>query len=169
MISVVRGIDGDHRGALADLERLWPMVRLASYEHPALRYDYLNSLAVEMAETGRIAEAKHAIGIALRSPFADRYPNWRATQDEIADKERLVSYRPRIFSLAGPVLLAAGPVAQEGLPEPLKPDSRVDREFAIEASSPRAATPAIDPRIEPPTSAPYGGDPWCCPREPRIP
>jgi hypothetical protein len=139
MIAVVRSIDDDHRGALGDLERVWPMVRLASHEHPALRYDYLNSLAVELAETGRIEEAKHAIEIALRSPFAAKYPNWKATRDEIANKERHTSYRPRLFSLAGPALVRGATAAQTSLSGPLQTqtdlDARVDLSFGIERPS----------------------------------
>jgi len=143
MIAVVRSMDGDHRNALHDLDRLWPMVRLASQDHPALRYDYLNSRAVELAETGRIQEAKHAIEIALRSPFSDRYPNWRATRDEIADKEREISYRPRLLSLAGESLPAAPTVPERAISDPSQLNTsevrRHDLCFEIQELSPNAA------------------------------
>ena len=170
MIAVVRSTDGDHHGALGDLDRLWPMVRLASYEHPALRYDYLNSLAVELAETGRVEEAKHAIGIALRSPFACRYPNWKATRDEIADKERSISYRPRIFSLAGPPPVSAATVPGTTLSELPQTrssvDARVDPDSGIEQRSPSKTDPAIDSRTDAhPAAAPTASPAVMDPRE----
>jgi hypothetical protein len=159
MIAVVRSMDGDHGGALSDLDRLWPMVRIASHEHPALPYDYLNSLAVEMAETGRIQEAKHAIAIALRSPFAGRYPNWKTTRDEIDDKERRTSYRSRIFSLAGLLLMSAATVPQTTLPELPPADTglagHADVALAVESPSANTAGPATESRTDtPPPAAP---------------
>jgi hypothetical protein len=126
-------------------------VRLASHEHPALRYDYLNSLAVELAETGRLEEAKHAIEIALRSPFADRYPNWRTTRDEIADKEREISYRPRLLSLAGGLLLAPPAVPERTISDPSQLETsegrRHDLCFEAQELSPNgAAAPDLESR-----------------------
>jgi len=81
--AVIRGIEGDHHGAVEDLERLFPLVRIAGSEQPQVFYDYQNSLAVELAEVGRFEEARHASEIALASPFAQAYPEWRDTRDEI--------------------------------------------------------------------------------------
>ena len=83
MTAVVRAVEGDHRGAIADLERMFPLVRMASSIRPYAYYDYLNTLAVELAETGRLEEARNASQIALASPFAGAYPDWRDTRDEI--------------------------------------------------------------------------------------
>jgi hypothetical protein len=146
MIAIVRSIDGDHRKALADLNRLWPMVHLASYEHPALRYEYLNSLAVELAEAGRIEEAKHVIETALRSPFADRHPNWRETSEEIADKERRISYRPRIFSLAVPSLMGAHTTFSDVPQADTDSDGGVELACDIEARSASSSFPATHSR-----------------------
>ncbi|HWO00657.1 MAG TPA: hypothetical protein VNS63_15470, partial [Blastocatellia bacterium] len=55
MIAVVRSVHGDHKQALADLERLIPLVRAVGKYYPVLYYDFLNSLAVELGEVGRIA------------------------------------------------------------------------------------------------------------------
>jgi hypothetical protein len=169
MIAVVRSIDGDHRGALRDLDRLWPMVRLASHEHPALRYDYLNSLAIELAETGRIDEAKHVIESALQSPFAHKYPNWRTTRDEIADKERRASYRPRIFSLAGLPPMSAATVPQTMLSElpqaHTSVDARVDPACGMESSSANTAARAIQSQTDMPHSV-GGAAPAAAPIDP---
>jgi hypothetical protein len=168
----VRSIDGDHSRALADLDRLWPMVRLASYEHPALRYDYLNSLAVELAETGRFEEAKHAVEIALRSPFSDRYPNWRATRDEITDKERELSYRPRLLSLAGGLLLAPPAIPKSTISDPSQLETsegrRHDLCFEVQELSPNGA-PGPDLESRPLSSKDDAAFPRDIPEEARRP
>src|SRR5215212_10959144 len=63
MIAIVRSVHGDHKQALDDLERLFPLVRAIGKRYPALFCDYLNSLAVELGEVGRIDEAEAACAI----------------------------------------------------------------------------------------------------------
>ncbi|MEK6304623.1 MAG: hypothetical protein AABO41_28400 [Acidobacteriota bacterium] len=85
-ISAIRSEGGDHHGALADLERLWPVFRLASKQIPFYFYVYHADLAYELGQVGRTAEAEAACAIALASPFAPAYPEWSETRDEIAAK-----------------------------------------------------------------------------------
>ena len=91
MTAVVRGILGDHKQAVADLEKLFPLIRAISKYYPRTYYDYLNSLAVELAEVGRLNEAQAACAITLASPFADACRDWSETRDEIALKLRSAS------------------------------------------------------------------------------
>lgn len=91
MIAVIRSCHGDHSRALEHLERLFPAVNAASKAFPVLYYDYLNSLAVELGEVGRVTEAEGALSIALASPFAAAYPEWAETRDEIAAKRKAAS------------------------------------------------------------------------------
>jgi hypothetical protein len=84
-------MNGDHRGAVADLERMFPIARITSSLQPYAYYDYLNALAVELREVGRLEQARRASEIALASPYAHAYPEWRETFDEIAAKQRRVS------------------------------------------------------------------------------
>jgi tetratricopeptide (TPR) repeat protein len=86
MIAVVRSIHGDHRQALNDLERLFPLVCKIRKYYPARYYDFLNSLAVELSEVGRVAEAQAVIKEALGSPYASVYPVWSETRVEIEQK-----------------------------------------------------------------------------------
>lgn len=86
MTAVVRSIHGDHKHALADLEKLFPVFREVGKYNPASYYEFLNSLAVELGEVGRIAEAEAACAITLASPFAAVHQNWAETRDEIAAK-----------------------------------------------------------------------------------
>ncbi len=92
MTAVVRAITGDHRGALSDLEAMFPMVRMASHESPSAYYIHLNSLAVELAEVGRLEEAARASEIACSSPFAPAYPEWQETFGEVTLKRRRASH-----------------------------------------------------------------------------
>jgi tetratricopeptide (TPR) repeat protein len=91
MIAVVKARNGDHRGSVADLEEMYPLVRMASYQEPRAYYRHLNSLAVELAEVGRLEEARRASVIACSDPFAPAYPEWQETFDEITRKERRAS------------------------------------------------------------------------------
>jgi hypothetical protein len=80
-IAILKGIEGFHNKALKDLETIGPLARYAS---PVARYQYLNSLAVEYSEIGRIEQAANVSKIVLASPYAFAYPEWRETGAEIA-------------------------------------------------------------------------------------
>ena len=87
-IAVLKSVDGDHRGALADLERLFPLARALGRWQPYLYYEHLNSLAVELMETASLEEAQNASEIALASLFAGASPEWQETRDEIELRRR---------------------------------------------------------------------------------
>ena len=91
-IAMIHGLKGDHRRAVADFERLAPFVRAIGHIHPHVYYDYVNSLAVELGNVGRLEEAARASRIAVSSPFSGVYPEWRQTFDEIALKRRRASH-----------------------------------------------------------------------------
>jgi hypothetical protein len=88
MTAVIKGMEGDHRGAAADLGRMLPLARMASSVQPYAYYDYLNTLAVELLELGRIEPARRASEIAVASPFANAYPEWRETFEDIEAKSQ---------------------------------------------------------------------------------
>jgi tetratricopeptide (TPR) repeat protein len=81
-IAVLKSMNSDHRAALADLEKLFPLVR--AIPEPYKYYHYLNSLAVELGEVGRIEEAQNISNIVLASPYAFAYPEWRETEQDLA-------------------------------------------------------------------------------------
>jgi len=105
-IAVLKSIDGDHRGALSDLERLFPMARALGRWQPYLYYEHVNSLSVELMENGRLEEARNASRVVLASPFAPAYPEWRETSDEI----ELRGWRP---SRSTVTVTQIAPVTQE--------------------------------------------------------
>ncbi|MGA9768850.1 MAG: tetratricopeptide repeat protein [Blastocatellia bacterium] len=91
MLSVIQSIDGDHNGALRNLEKLFPFVRLMTSDCPHYYYLYANALAVELGELGRIEEARHTSRLALASPFARVHPEWHETAKDISRKARRAS------------------------------------------------------------------------------
>jgi tetratricopeptide (TPR) repeat protein len=91
MAAVIKGLEGDHEGAVADLERLFPFARMASSLQPYAYYDYLNAFAVELGEVERVDQARRVSEIAIASPFAPAYPEWHETFDVIEYKQRRAS------------------------------------------------------------------------------
>jgi tetratricopeptide (TPR) repeat protein len=87
-IAFLRSNDGDHLGALRELERLWPVVGPLSRDYIHLYYSYFNNLAIVLSRAGRIEESRIAIARALSSPLALRFPEWRETEREIEEVAR---------------------------------------------------------------------------------
>ena len=83
MTAVIRSVEGNHRDAVALLEKLFPLAHAMRSSQPSIYYDYLNSFAVELCEVGRLEEAKNISRIVVASPFASAYPEYRETRDEI--------------------------------------------------------------------------------------
>jgi tetratricopeptide (TPR) repeat protein len=108
LMAVHRSVNGDHQGALLHLESLRPLVRRLIADQPLMRYIYINSLAVELGEVGRLEEARRLSEIALRSPYASLYPEWQETYTDIQEKTRGAS----------PFVVAGAAWPQEASPAP---------------------------------------------------
>lgn len=91
MLAVIKSMEGDHLGSLDDLESLFPLIRTVALRHPMTYYGYLNSLAVELGEVGRIEEAFNASHIALSSPYGAALFELRETRKELLLKARRAS------------------------------------------------------------------------------
>ena len=142
-LALVRSIRGDHKGSLADLERLFPVMRSLATSYPDDYRYYLNNLAYELGQVGRIDEAKAAINVALRSPNAHRFPDWAETAQELETMPRRV-FLPLVFALGSPAV-ALSVLASIEAREPAP---------VIEAS-PESAVAATRPeQVEPEASAP---------------
>lgn len=85
-ISIIKSLEGDHKGALSDLKSLNPLVNLAAKQTPFYFYAFQVDLAIDLGELGRLAEAEAALDLALASPYASAYPNWAETRHELAAK-----------------------------------------------------------------------------------
>jgi tetratricopeptide (TPR) repeat protein len=92
MIAVIRSIDGDHKGALENLENLYPFLQLIAPDYPHYYYAYYNARAVELGELNRIEEAQAALRIALASPFGYQHPEMQATAKDISQKSRRATH-----------------------------------------------------------------------------
>ena len=84
MIAVIKSVAGDQRGALEQLESLFPLARLIGSDQPHEFYNFLNSYAYELGEAGRLVEAANVCTIVLASTLIDAYPEYRETAGEIA-------------------------------------------------------------------------------------
>lgn len=120
-ISHVKSDTGDHKGALAILESISPLVQIVSRQNPLYFYFYHNELAVEFGELNRIAEAEAASAIALASPFAPAYPEWAETRRELEMKR--ASATPSVVAIHRTSEVIPAPRMQ---PQPCqKPDRMV--------------------------------------------
>jgi hypothetical protein len=84
-IAVAKSIEGFHKLALNDMERLIPLIK---YAEPKLYYDFLNSYAVLLVEAGRKDEARNIIKHVVASPLAIAYPEWQETARELKEPSR---------------------------------------------------------------------------------
>jgi tetratricopeptide (TPR) repeat protein len=109
-ISIIKSLDGDHKGALSDLEGLTPLVNLVSKQTPFYFYFYCNDLAVVLGELGYIGEAQKTVDIALASPYAPLYPNWGETRHELEAKRTYAT--PSVVALTRPSEVIPAPQSQ---------------------------------------------------------
>jgi AraC-like DNA-binding protein len=93
-----RGVEGEHQAALRDLERFMPLAHMIGKRgHPAY-VTFLNSYAVELAESNRATEAEQVVRVIASSPFIGRYPEWQETVSEIGSRRK----RPSFIAVALP-------------------------------------------------------------------
>ncbi len=104
-ISHIASDQGDHRRALYTLENALPLVRHVAKQNPFYFYLFQNEMACELGENGRFDEAEAASVIALSSPYADAYPNWAETREEINAARRPSASQSQIAlcSAANPI------------------------------------------------------------------
>jgi hypothetical protein len=93
-IAAILGMQDDHRQAVKHLESFLPLARMLGKDAP-LYYDYLNSFAVELDDTGRTEEARNVINLVLSTPYVKHYSNWIDTGKEIYKK----SYHSSVMSM----------------------------------------------------------------------
>ena len=84
--SSIKSLAGDHQPALDDLEKMWPLIKVAAREHAHLFYMYHNELAYELAQVGKLDTAQQVIKVAINSPLVDKYPEWQETAAEIQEQ-----------------------------------------------------------------------------------
>jgi tetratricopeptide (TPR) repeat protein len=131
-ISIIKSLDGNHKGALALLESVSPLVHIVAKQKPFYFYSFHNDLAVELGELGRVAEAEAALEVALASPYASAYPNWAETRQELEAKRK--SATPSVVAINRAP--EAEPSAQvQPQPKPQGSRSRLSKWLAGENTS----------------------------------
>ncbi|MEK6410396.1 MAG: helix-turn-helix domain-containing protein [Acidobacteriota bacterium] len=113
-ITTLKSIEGYHKSAIADVERILPLIRFAP---PNVYLDCLNSYAVELSEVGRLQEAENVSSLVIASPLTRYYPEWQDTLSEVRSK------RKRRSTVAIPL----PPVEEEyeGILEPEAPQNTI--------------------------------------------
>lgn len=84
-ITTLKSIEGFHRSAITDLERILPLIRFAP---PNLYLTFLNSYAVELSEVGRLREAENIASLVTASPLARYYPEWQETLSDVRSRRK---------------------------------------------------------------------------------
>ncbi len=84
-MSILKSIEGFHKSAIADVEGILPLVRVAPLK---VRLDCLNSYAVELSEVGRLQEAENISSLVIASPLARYYPEWQETLSDVRSKRK---------------------------------------------------------------------------------
>jgi hypothetical protein len=90
-LATLRGVSGDNESAIKVLSKIFPLARYLGRFYPTIFFEHLNSLAVELMESGRLIEARNAISPALASPLAKVNPDWRETAADIENRMRQTS------------------------------------------------------------------------------
>ena len=120
-ISHIKSIEGSHKHAVKDLESILPLIKYA----PAhIYFDTLNSYAVELAEVGRINEARNIMRVVLSSPFAYAYPEWQDTANDLRRSQRsFVAFKPSKFIPQNVLAMPAiehGEIGENGYNQPAR-------------------------------------------------
>jgi len=103
LMAVCRSISGDGSGALKDLQRLGQPMSAIQRCYPVEYFEYLNSLAVELAQAGKSREASELVFRLLATSIASRFPNWLETKSEIAEIEAKGATAPPLIFAIGSV------------------------------------------------------------------
>jgi tetratricopeptide (TPR) repeat protein len=86
--ALMKDDEGDHRGAVADFEKLEPLALQVGVELPPLLHQYYNNLAFFLIADGRAGEASRFRDVLLTSPFHNAYPELQRTCADLDRKMR---------------------------------------------------------------------------------
>jgi len=98
-LSELSDFEGDHQSSLDQLRTIQPIVEIISRVSPFYAGLYANEVAYELAQLGRLDEARRFAAYALASPFARAWPEWRDTAHEIeqqAEAKAALHVRPAL-------------------------------------------------------------------------
>jgi tetratricopeptide (TPR) repeat protein len=118
-VAFLRSLEGDHQGAVEQMEALFALVCSLSHVYPATYPEYLNNLAVVLCRAGLVERAERAVDAALASPFADRFPEWHETKTEIAEAAAAEPHKISPTLRIAPARLPAAQSGKDTRPEPV--------------------------------------------------
>jgi len=95
-LSEVQSEMGNHNAALDHLRAIRPAVESIGRSQPHYLHHFANEVAFELAQTGRLEEARRFAQFAISSPVVLAYPEWLETAQEIEKQAREKAARNRI-------------------------------------------------------------------------
>lgn len=98
LFSVLLSNDGNHKESLQILRGLQPIIENLGSQYEVVKSDFYNSVAYELAQSGKHEVAKGFVSIPLNSPHLPKYPEWLETAKEVYNHRRLKSLS---FALGG--------------------------------------------------------------------
>lgn len=78
-MAVNKDIQGDHRRALLEMDRLWPLIKVCVQKYPKIYNGFLNSYSVVLTNLGRYRDAWLVQSRVLRSSLIHYHPEWVST------------------------------------------------------------------------------------------
>lgn len=107
------------------MENLIPVIK---HTDALVYFDFFNSYAVELGESGRIDEARNISESVINSPFAFVYPEWQGTANDLRGKSRsFATFNPSQY-IKGDSLL----MPEREHEEETKPQSRPARILSLQ-------------------------------------
>jgi len=134
MLSEVASMEGDHQRAFDELRIFRPVVEIVSKVQPYFAGLYCNEIAYDLAQLGRIEEARRFAAFAVSSPFARAYPEWRETAREIEQAREPIAAHKSILCV---VVRPARAKARKPIPRTL---------FLIQKLALKASRRRLQPR-----------------------
>jgi hypothetical protein len=83
LFSLLHSINGDHQESLNLLRGLQPLIEKIGSPYEVVKSDFYNSVAFELAQSGKWEEAKVFTNFFLKSPHLSAYPEWLETAKQI--------------------------------------------------------------------------------------
>jgi hypothetical protein len=113
-LSFLSSINGNHHESLEILRGLEPAVNKVGSLHSYLKTDFYNSVAHELAQLGKHAEAKVFASLVAFSPCLPVYPEWQSNISEILLKKTdMANTKPTPKPLGKLIQFPSKPAATE--------------------------------------------------------
>jgi len=93
-LAEIHSSEGDHLRSLDHLRALRPAIEVVARVAPVYLPLWANDVAIDLAGLGRVEEARKFAAFAVSSPFAQAWPEWLETAQEIEQaRESIAAHR----------------------------------------------------------------------------